>query len=65
MEAGRKRINMETKNAWLKYTGEKKAEVFDFAEGYRKRSSDKSELLKHLRKVWNFLFYDSPLKLDA
>ena len=26
---------METKNAWLKYTGEKNAEVFDFAEGYR------------------------------
>ena len=27
---------MERKNAWKKYDGEKKQEVFDFAEGYRK-----------------------------
>ncbi len=31
---------MEKKNAWEKYQGEKRQEVFDFAEGYRKFLSD-------------------------
>lgn len=55
MEAGRKRINMETKNAWLKYTGEKKAEVFDFAEGYRKFISE----CKTERECANALYQDA------
>ena len=36
-----------------------------FAEGYGQGSMDNAELLKHLREVWNFLFYDSSLKLYA
>ena len=39
--------------------------LLSFAKGYGKRTMDQPKLLKHLRQVWNFLFYDSPLKLDA
>ena len=46
---------METKNAWLKYTGEKKAEVFDFAEGYRKFISE----CKTERECANALYQDA------
>lgn len=31
---------MEKKNAWEKYQGEKRQEVFDFSEGYKKFISD-------------------------
>ena len=60
-------ILLELGNLFVVFLISSLAEVvfLAFAEGYGKRSSDNSELLKHLRKVWNFLFYDSFLKLNA